>query len=451
MQFNQHKEQHHSENSILAQNFASQAPKLERQFKLRWLLALSIIPLFGIVTAFGIAPQTITSNIPTTMMTEDIALPPLNMAAEAESNFWQTEVVRRDDTLASLLKRLHIKDKAAINFLRTSQEAKALVSQLKPGQPIQAQTSEDGDLVKLEYQANDDTMVVINHEADTYAVDTHSIHTTSRVVIKSANIKSSLFGATDDANIPDSIAIQLADIFSTDIDFNSDLRRGDRFKVIYEVNELNGEEISAGNVLAAEFTNNGKTYRAVMYQSPEGKVNYYTPEGKNLHKSFLRSPLEFTRVSSGFSLGRFHPVLNTIRAHKGVDLAAPTGTRIKASGDATVEFVGVKGGYGNVIVLSHDNGVSTVYGHLSRFESGLRKGMKVEQGDVIGYVGMTGLATGPHLHYEFLIKGEHRDPMTVALPNVTPIAPQYFSDFMTRKNVYMAQLGLLNTNVASLE
>jgi murein DD-endopeptidase MepM/ murein hydrolase activator NlpD len=451
VQFSKHEEQHHSKSSILAQNSASQAPKLERQFKLRWLLALSIIPLFGIVTAFGIAPQTITSNIPTSISTEDITLPPSNVATNDENDFWQTEVVRRDDTLASLLKRLHIQDKSAINFLRNSQEANALVSRLKPGQPIQAQTTEAGDLIKLEYQANDDTLIVINQESGAYHVDTQSIHATTRVVIKSAKIKSSLFGATDDANIPDNIAIQLADIFSTDIDFNSDLRRGDNFKVIYEVNELNGEEISTGKVLAAEFINNGKTYRAIMYQSPEGKVNYYTPEGKNLHKSFLRSPLEFTRISSGFSLGRFHPILNTIRAHKGVDLAAPIGTRIKASGDATVEFVGVKGGYGNVIVLNHDHGVSTVYGHLSRFESGLRKGMKVEQGDVIGYVGMTGLATGPHLHYEFLINGEQRDPMTVALPNVTPIAPQYLADFMQHKNTYMAQLGLLNTSVASLE
>lgn len=181
-------------------------------------------------------------------------------------------------------------------------------------------------------------------------------------------------------------------------------------------------------------------------------MQYYTPDGKILHKSFLRSPLEFTRISSGFSLGRFHPILQRMRAHKGVDMAAPTGTRIKASGDAVVEFSGQKGGYGNMIILKHANGISTVYGHLSRFADGLHRGEKVAQGEVIGYVGMTGLATGPHLHYEFLVNGENRDPMTVALPKASPIPANKLAEFSAVSNQLTAQLNLLgSSNIAALE
>lgn len=198
--------------------------------------------------------------------------------------------------------------------------------------------------------------------------------------------------------------------------------------------------------------NNGKTYRAVGYRDANNEMQYYTPDGKSLHKSFLRSPLEFTRISSGFSLGRFHPILQRMRAHKGVDMAAPTGTRIKASGDAVVEFSGQKGGYGNMIILKHANGISTVYGHLSRFADGLHRGEKVTQGEVIGYVGMTGLATGPHLHYEFLVNGENRDPMTVTLPKASPIPANKLAEFSTVSNQLTAQLNLLgSSNIAALE
>jgi len=210
--------------------------------------------------------------------------------------------------------------------------------------------------------------------------------------------------------------------------------------------------LKTGDVLAAEFVNNGKTYRAVGYRDDANQMHYYTPEGQSLHKSFLRSPLEFTRISSGFSLGRFHPILQRLKAHKGVDMAAPTGTRVKASGDAVVEFVGQKGGYGNVIALKHASGVSTVYGHLSRFAEGLHRGEKVAQGDVIGFVGMTGLATGPHLHYEFLLNGEHRDPMKVALPKANPITASNKAEFDALSNQLTAQLRLLGaSNIAALD
>ncbi len=214
--------------------------------------------------------------------------------------------------------------------------------------------------------------------------------------------------------------------------------------MVYEAFYNAGEMMKIGNVLAVEFVNKGKKYQAIHFGDAAGKFAYYTPEGKSLHKSFLRSPLEFTRISSSFSSGRFHPILNRIKAHKGVDMAAPSGTRIKASGNGVVDFVGRKGGYGNVIVLKHENGVSTVYGHLSRFAAGLRRGMRVSQGDIIGFVGMTGLATGPHLHYEFLVNKIHRDPMTVALPMSVPIDGQYKKAFDQQSLNLMAQIEMLN-------
>lgn len=435
---------------ILAQNNQFK----ERRLRLRWLLAISCIPLFGIYAAFGIAPQTVTQNIPISTITEDIALPQTvaqQMPTEP-TNFWQADQVRRDDTLASLMARLNVRNQDALDFLRRDPEASALASGLRPGRTIQTQTTENGELLKLQYQTGQNTMLEIKRDNSGYQAQSTTPDLETHNVLKSAEIKSSLFEATDNADIPDQIALQLTDIFSSDIDFHSDLRRGDRFMVVYEASYHDGELVKTGQVLAAEFINDGKTYRAIMYRNPEGQASYYTPEGKSLHKSFLRSPLEFSRISSGFSLARFHPILQTMRAHKGVDYAAPIGTRIKASADGTVAFAGVKGGYGNVIILQHQNGISTVYGHMSGFAQGMRRGVKVAQGEIIGFVGMTGLATGPHLHYEFLVNGQQRDPMKIALPTATPLPAKYQADFAAHKANLLAQLDLLNASkVASLE
>jgi murein DD-endopeptidase MepM/ murein hydrolase activator NlpD len=438
------------QSAILAQI----ADKAVRKLKLRWVLAISCLPLFGIYAAFGIAPQTLTSNIATSTVIEDITLPSATIADSniAEQHFWYKEHVRRDDTLNNLLSRLNVHNRDAINFIRNDVIASEISTSLKPNHNIEVQTDSDNNLIALEYQLDTDVFINVTQTATGYTASkvTHKLE--NRPILKSAIIKSSLFGATDDANIPDSVAIQVAEMFESQIDFNTDLRRGDHFNVIYEGSYDQGELVKTGEVLAAEFVNNGKTYQAIGYRDATGTMQYYTPEGKSLHKSFLRSPLEFTRVSSSFSTGRFHPILQRIKAHKGVDLAAPSGTRIKASGDAVVNFVGKKGGYGNVIVLKHDNGVSTVYGHLSRFADGLHKGEKVAQGEVIGYVGMTGLATGPHLHYEFMVNGEHRDPMTVALPKADPITGQNKVAFDAISSLLTAQIALLgNSNIAALE
>lgn len=449
------------QNAILAQNLDKAERKFqqvsERKFKLRWILAISCIPLFGIYAAFGIAPQTLTGTIATVPVTEEIVLPSIATAEDtaqqaANENFWYKERVRRDDTLSTILSRLNIRNRDAIDYISHNNAASEIGANLKPGNEFEAQTDIDGNLIALEYQLNNDNYIAIKQTDSGYETSKIAHQLVKRPILKSAEIKSSLFGATDEANIPDSVAIQVAEMFESEIDFHTDLRRGDHFNVIYEGNYDQGELVKTGDVLAAEFVNNGKTYRAIGYRDSNGEMRYYSPDGKSLHKSFLRSPLEFTRISSGFSLGRFHPVLQRMRAHKGVDMAAPTGTRVKASGDAVVDFVGQKGGYGNVIVLRHANGVSTVYGHLSRFAAGLHRGEKVTQGEVIGFVGMTGLATGPHLHYEFLLNGEHRDPMKVALPKADPIDAQHKMAFDTLSSQLSAQLNLLGTsNIAALD
>lgn len=445
-----------SKTDILAQKLNLK----ERKLTLRWLLALSSLPFFGIYAAFAIAPQTAIEDVEISTVIEEIALPQnpaaeipaLKTEASIESenlesgNFWQIEQVRRDDTLSGVLNRLNISNREAIQFLRSHPDAAALSNQLRPGRNIQAETSDLGELIQLEYEIDANNTLIVERTDSGYRAYKNESSLETLPTLKSAEITSSLFGATDAADIPDQIAIQMAEIFSSEIDFHTDLRKGDHFNVIYESQYRDGQPVKSGLVLAAEFTNQGKTYRALMYRNPEGQVSYFTPEGKSLHKSFLRSPLEFSRISSGFSMGRFHPVLQKMRAHKGVDFAAPTGTRVKASSEGIVSFVGVKGGYGNVVIIKHQNNMSTLYAHLSRFVPGLRRGQRVSQGQIIGAVGMSGLATGPHLHYELQVNGRHVDPMKVALPTAASIALKYRADFFARSAPLVAQLALLGAN-----
>lgn len=417
------------------------APKTQKQ-RLYWLLGISTIPLFGIVAAFAIAPQSLPIDVPVTETVEAIDLP-VTRAQVAAAPLWQVDQIRRDDTLASLLERINIRNPEAVAFLHQAPEASALATQLRPGRTILTKTTPDGMLLELQFHIDNTHGLFVKQTKDGYQAQEQPLVLENRVLMKSAEINSSLFAATDTADIPDQIAIQLANIFSSEIDFNLDLRKGDRFTVIYEASFSNGELIKTGKILSTEFINAGKSYSAILYRDAQGHENYYTADGKSLQKAFLRSPLEFSRISSGFSLARFHPILNTWRAHKGVDYAAPTGTLVKAVADATVSFVGAQRGYGNVVMLQHAEGITTVYGHLSRFAAGLHNGQKIAQGSPIGYVGMTGMATGPHLHYEFRVHGEHRDPLKVALPTSIPMTPAALADFHKQAQPLIAQLALL--------
>jgi len=432
--------------AILAQNVAPQA----RIISLKWLVALSSIPLFGIVAAFGIAPDTDMQRVPVQTVIENLELPDPAQAA-LNDTYWREEKIQRGDTVASLLERLDVSTEEITDFLQSTKKTKG-IRLLIPGRTVRAETAENGELLSLRYTSGSDNLLQVDKVNGAFRAHEQAVPLEQRVLMKSGEIKSSLFAATDAANIPDNIAMQLADIFSSDIDFHLDLRKGDHFSVVYEVFYNNGEPVKTGQVLSAEFNNQGKTYRALYFKGQDGHGGYYTPDGKNLRKAFLRSPLEFSRITSGFTNARFHPVLQEWRAHKGIDYGAPVGARVRATADATVEFIGKKGGYGNMVVLKHQGHFSTVYGHLSGFAKGIRIGGKISQGEIIGFVGMTGLATGPHLHYEFKVSGVQRNPLSIALPTALPITAESITDFSKQSKQMIARLELLrDSNLAALD
>ena len=435
-----------SEVAILAQKQTLQ----DRIIRRRWLVALATLPFLGMAVAFGIAPATDTRPVELKTVIENIALPQAAVLNEGNNTYWRETRIQRGDTIGSLLNRLQVEDDAAVNFIKNAKDARTLY-QLIPGRSVRAKTSAAGDLIALRYIAADNTQLRIERTGDHFQASEQAAPLDIRTEMKSGEVRSSLFGATDAAGVPDAIATQMADIFSSDIDFHLDIRKGDRFSVVYETYYSDGAPIKTGRVLAAEFVNDGKTYRAVYFKDRQGHEGYYTPGGKNLRKAFLRSPLPFSRITSGFSLARFHPILKSWRAHKGVDYGAPIGTPVRATADGFVAFAGKENGYGNLIVLQHAGRFSTAYGHLSRFAKGLHRGERVHQGDVIGYVGMTGLATGPHLHYEFRVAGVQRNPLTVPMPQAFPIAAQYKNDFLAAAHPLIAQLEILHgLNLASV-
>lgn len=423
----------------------------ERKNKLRWFVTLSTMPLLGVLTAFGLVPSDNLGLNSGTVSIEQLTLPNPAPVETNTTTFWHTERVEPGDTVAELMQRLNIKDAAASNYLRSSKEALSF-RKLAVGHEVQAETDSNGALVSLSYLGDQGAQVIIKKQGDAFASSVVAAQLEKRLFVRTGEIKTSLYAATDAAGMPEAAANQLTQIFNGDIDFHHDLKRGDKFTAVYEMTYSNGALVKTGQIQAAEFINQGHVYRAVLFQADATHSDYYTPEGRSLKKAFLRSPIAFSRVSSGFSMARFHPVLNKWRAHKGVDFAAAMGTPAKATADGVVAFDGQQSGYGNVVILNHQGNLSTVYGHLSRFAKGLHKGERVRQGDVIGYVGMTGLATGPHLHYEFRVNGLQHDPMSVALPNALPISGSNKVAFKSLADKFIASLNQLrNTNLAKLD
>jgi murein DD-endopeptidase MepM/ murein hydrolase activator NlpD len=336
-------------------------------------------------------------------------------------NLYRSDLTRSSDTAETLLKRVGIVDPEAATFLRIDVLAqKHLLGRV--GRAVTAEASNLSQLQKLEarWSADEDGMfkrLSITKTANGFSSKLETLPLTASTRMASGSISSSLYAATDAARIPDSVAIQLAEVFSGDIDFHRTLRKDDRFSVVYQTLEGDGEPMRAGRLLSAEFVNNGKAYQAVWFQEPNStKGAYYTLAGDSLKRAFLASPMEFSRVTSGFKM-RFHPILQTWRAHLGVDYAAPTGTSVRSVGDGVVEFAGVQNGFGNVVKIKHQGQISTVYAHLSRIQ--VRLGQSVAQGQNVGSVGMTGWATGPHLHFEYRVGGVYNDPQTVARRNET--------------------------------
>jgi murein DD-endopeptidase MepM/ murein hydrolase activator NlpD len=345
-------------------------------------------------------------------------------------------VVSRNDTMDQLFRRFEL-NLADLASLRNLPEMRSQVDKLRPGEMLRLM-HRDGALVGLERKLSDSETLKVTRDADGFSTDVLENPLEVRTRTASATIDSSLFQATADARLSDRVAFELAEIFQYDIDFVLDIQAGDRFTVVYEEIFQDGTLLRSGNILAAKFVNDGREFRAVRFVDPDGHGEYYTPDGRSLRKAFMRAPVQFSRISSRFNLSRRHPVLNRIRAHKGVDYAAPIGTPVRAAGEGRVRFVGRQGGYGNVIELEHGSGVITVYGHLSRFAQHLRRGQRVELGKVIGFVGQTGLATGPHLHYEYRVRGVHKNPQTVPLPDAAPIPEAEREEFM------VATAGLMN-------
>ena len=417
-------------------------------------LGIASVSLFGMVAAFGTAPTTDEIRSFQQTIVERLApveATPIDLSSES---FVREERIQRGDTVAALLARMGIREAEAIDYLRASTGTQALYRQLSPGKNVTARVGAQGELQTLIFPLNGgkDMALTVERTADGFTAAEQPLKLETQVLMKSAEIRYSLFGAADAADIPDSVATQLADIFGGDIDFHRDLRKGDRFSVVFESVHHLGKPVRTGRILAAEFINDGKSYRAVWFQGEDGTGGYYSADGKNIRKAFLRSPLEFSRVTSGFSSARFHPVLQKWRAHKGTDYGAPTGTRVRATGDAVVEFVGNQGGYGKVIVLRHQSRYTTLYGHLSGFAAGLRKGARVAQGDVIGFVGATGLASGPHLHYEFRINDVHQNPLAIALPSAPPLSARELPRFSDKAAAELARIDMIGgSNLALLD
>jgi murein DD-endopeptidase MepM/ murein hydrolase activator NlpD len=392
---------------------------------------------FGATAVAPIAPDP--ADLPVKSISQQLELPNLSEQIAALQNdqqqFIHEERIRRGDSLGSVFTRLGIDDAQAQNFIRSDKLAKRILT-LKPGKPIQAETDENGLLLSLhatiEGKAAPST-ITIKRQGDKFAVSEGPVQLERRVEMRSRQISSSLYAATDSdvdgSRLPDTIVSQIIEMFSNNIDFRSDLKRGDHFSVVYETFYQDGELVRTGRILAGEFTNRGTTYQSIWYEDPVTRQGgYYSLDGKSLKQGFLKSPVAYTRVSSGFSM-RMHPVFGVWKQHKGIDLAAPLGTPIRAAGDGTVDFVGTSNGYGNMVVLKHWANYSTAYGHMSRFASGMRRGQKVHQGDVIGYVGATGWATGPHLHYEFRVANESRDPNSMKVVAQQPLSQSELARF----------------------
>jgi len=349
-------------------------------------------------------------------------------------------VVAPGDTLASIFQRQGISPATLDRILRISNHTREL-ARLRVGQHLEFNVR-DGDLHELVHERDLRSALVVTRtqSSDNYTAELRELSTETRIASAHGVIHSSIFEAAQDSGLSDAMGMRLAEVFGYDIDFVLDLREGDQFTLVYEQISRPGHATVDGEILAAEFVNDGKVYRAVRYVADDGTADYYSTEGASLRKAFLRTPVNFTRISSHFNLRRRHPVLNSIRAHKGVDYAAPIGTPVRATGDGKVHFVGDQGGYGRTVILQHGDRYRTVYAHLSRFARAIGNGQRVRQGQTIGYVGQSGLATGPHLHYEFQVDGTHRNPLTLELPRGDSIPRRLFADFRKQTGVWIAEL-----------
>ena len=359
---------------------------------------------------------------------------------------WRVETVRRNETVGDMFGRLNLGQgdvHRIVNFSAQTQE----LARVFPGEQI-AFRMESGKLSGLQFDGDEAHRVLLSVDGDEVSQRLIKRQIETRVSYASASIKHSLFGSAMNADMSDALIVRLAGIFNYDIDFAQDLQPGDSFALVYEQVYRDGEKLRDGDIIAATFMTQGKRYEVYRFIDDAGRPDYLSADGRSRKKAFIRTPVEFTRITSKFSPNRRHPIMGRMMRHMGVDYAAPTGTPILATGNAVVEFIGVQNGYGNVVYLKHPGGIQTVYGHQSRFAKGLRRGDRVSQNEVIGYVGMTGLATGPHLHYEFRISGMHKDPLSVDLPVADPLSGAEMARFKASTAPLLAQLSQMQQALA---
>jgi murein DD-endopeptidase MepM/ murein hydrolase activator NlpD len=410
----------------------------------RWFVIGLALPLLGGMLAYLFTAGPLSNEsalaVPAITAADLPGLQPLSLPAHEPLGDTIEFVVRRNDTLDRIFRQM----KLSLNDLATIRELPGVrtnLDQLRVGDTITL-THDSGVVHAISRRVSETEVLSVTRTGDIFSAELIATPVDTKVITAQGTIDTSLFIAARAAGVSPDLIMRLAnDIFGWKIDFALEIQRGDRFEVIYEQKYRDGKYIGDGRILAADFVNEGALFRAVYYQSTDGMLSgYFAPDGRSMRRQFLRAPLDFTRISSNFDPRRRHPILNTIRAHKGVDYAAPTGTIIKTAGDGRVSFVGTQGGYGRVVIVEHGGGISTLYGHMSRFASGLRPGQRVQQSETIGYVGSSGAATGPHLHYEYRVNGAHKNPRTVELPDAAPIPDRYVAEFRASSNPLLNEL-----------
>lgn len=353
---------------------------------------------------------------------------------------WDKFSIKSGDTLSTLFAKAGFNDKIMYEVLFSNKKNKSL-SNIYPGEELSFLRDAQNQLSKVKHTKSRLESTIFSRQADgKFSKSEHTRDPEIHTAYSEGTIESSLFLAGQKAGLSQAQIMELANIFGWDVDFVLDIRSGDHFSLVYEELYLDGEKYKNGRILAASFTNQGRKIDAVLYHQPDGISNYYTPEGKSMRKAFIRTPVDFARISSHFNLKRKHPVLHKIRAHRGTDYAASRGTPIKAAGDGKIVHAGRKGGYGKTVIIQHGQKITTLYAHMSKYAKGMRSGKRVKQGQVIGYIGSTGLASGPHLHYEFRVNGVHKNPVKVKLPHANPVPSKQMAAFKEQTGVYLAQL-----------
>ncbi|MCR4301269.1 MAG: peptidoglycan DD-metalloendopeptidase family protein [Sulfuricaulis sp.] len=427
-----------------------------------WLLGLAVF--LTSVTIAAIIPRgsdslpknaLIPSMPPQTVMLGNTMLPAAAKPATArpaeteisqkapDRESWIDLTIRKGDTLSDILKRVG-HDSGEIHRLIQANPDAHVFRQMYPGQRLRLRAETSGPLQELVYETDPGEAFHLVRKQDHFELTKELRHFETRVAHVSGTIGSSLFEDGQDAGLSDTLIMKLVEIFGWDIDFALDLRRGDSFSAIHEEKFWQGQKVADGIILAAEFVNQGRLFRAIAFRDANGYTSYYTPDGASVRRPFLRTPVEFSRITSRFTRGRYHPILKTWRAHKGVDYAAPVGTPVRATASGRILAIGRNGGYGQRIVIRHNATYNTLYAHLSRYRSGLRVGSFVDQGQTIGYVGATGLASGPHLHYEFQVNGAHRNSLTFKFSGSDKIASQNRDEFMQIANRWTARLDIIS-------